>query len=184
MADPLFLSLWVKDPSPLALPVYFRKAIEVFPFSRLATGGVLRVHAISFNEAAIYEEWFDDIPEPRSIADAAQQFLNGDVAFSLETKWDLWSFDGDWALKPSPITIECYAPLFDSPLNEQIRLDAGPEYLFLPHPSSDQLRPTQSNIRSLLHLASDLEDALAASRVSVWSENTEDLASRLETLLS
>ena len=44
MADPLYLSFWLKNYSALGLPIYFRKAIEVFPVSKLAPGGTLLLY--------------------------------------------------------------------------------------------------------------------------------------------
>jgi hypothetical protein len=146
-------------------------------------GGVLRVYAISFQEASQTEAAFEAEVDAAEAARLAQEFLHEDCAFQLETRWDLWQWDGEWRLQPSKLTLECYGPLFDTLCGEHVLVDAGDEALFLPHPHSDQLRPVQSNIRSLLHLASDLEEALAAQRKLLWSENEEDFAERLQAML-
>lgn len=184
MADPLYLSFWLKNHSPLGLPIYFRKAVEAFPVSKLAPGGTLRIHALSFHEPPVFEEIFDGTPDPQDLAAIAQGFLHEDVAFCYETRWDLWQWDDDWALKPSPVVIECYGPLFESPTGEHLRVDAGHDILYLPCPKSDQLRPVQSNIRSILHLATDLEDAVAAERRLLWSESDDNFAERLYEMLA
>lgn len=184
MADPLFLSLWLDGYHAMGLPVYFQKALEVFPFSKLAPGGTLRVYPFSFQEAPQIERLIEDIIDPREVSTLAQEFLHEDVAFQLETKWDLYQWDGDWALKPSRILIECYGPRFETDQGEHLRVDAGSELLFLPNPKSDQWRPVQSNIRSLLHLAADLENALPVAKRQLWSENDENFAERLQGMMS
>lgn len=168
----------------MGLPIYFEKALAVTPFSKLAPGGVLRVYALSFREAPQLEAELAGEIDAREVAGATSEFLHDDVALQLESKWDLWQWDGEWALRPSRLTVECYGPKFDSERGEHIRVDAGTELLYLPHARSDQLRPVQSNIRSLLHLASDLEGALPVERRLLWSEEDEDFVSRLQGMLA
>jgi hypothetical protein len=184
VADPLYLSFWLKGYAALGLPIYFRKAVEVFPSSKLAPGGALRIHALSFREPPLYEEWFDQAPEPNELARIAEGFLHEDTAFCWETRWDLWQWDGDWSLKPSIATLECYGPLFERALGEHFRVDAGSDQLYLPCDKSDLLRPVQSNIRSILHLASDIGEAIAAERHLLWSENGDSFAGRLQEMLA
>ncbi|HNY42134.1 MAG TPA: hypothetical protein PKJ41_17150 [Bryobacteraceae bacterium] len=183
MAEPLYLSFWLKGYAALGLPVYFRKAVEVFPASKLAPGGVLRIHALSFREPPLFEEWFDETPEPNKLAKIAEQFLHQDAAFCWETRWDLWQWDEEWSLKPSAVALECYGPQFESSLGEHFRIDAGSDRLYLPCEKSDQLRPVQSNVRSILHLASDIGDAIASERRLLWSESEGDFAVRLQDML-
>ena len=183
MADPLFLSFWLKGYAALGMPIYFRKALEVFPVSKLAPAGALRVHAVSFQEPPLFEEWFDQTPEPAELARMAERFMHEDTAFCYETKWDLWQWDGEWTLKPSTVTIECYGPLYETALGEHFRIDAGSDGLYLPCAQSDQLKPVQSNIRSILRLAADIEDAIGAERRLLWSANEDDFAERLQEML-
>lgn len=183
MGDPLFLSYWLKGFQALGLPVYFEKALEVFPFSQLQPGGILRVHAVSFQEPPQLERAFAGALDLKAIAALAREFLHTDCAFSLETQWDLWRWDEDWALRPSRVSIEVYAPDFESPGGEHLLIDAGPEGLYLPNPHSDQWRPVQSNIRSVLHLAQDLDAALPVERRRLWSDTEENFSARLEEYL-
>lgn len=184
MADPLFLSLWLKGYHPMGLPIYLSKILEIFPYSKLAPGGMLRVFALSFNEAPQFERWIEGDADPKEMSQLAQEFLHEDIAIQYETRWDLWQWDGDWALKPCTVRAECFGPEFESERGEHIRVEAGSEFLFLPNPKSDQWRPVQSNIRSLLHLAADLENALPVERRLLWSENDENFAERLHGMLS
>lgn len=183
MADPLFLSLWLRGYSPIALPVYLRKALSVFPYSTLSPMSVLRIYALSPHEAPIFEEFIEGIPDPQAVAQQAQEFLHEDCAFQLETQWDLYQWDGEWELKPSRVVIEVYAPEFEGAAGEHVRVDLGPEGLFLAQPQSDQLRPVQSNIRSVLRLTQDLEEELSAERRLLWSDEEENFAERLGLLL-
>lgn len=183
MSDPLFLSLWLRGYSPIALPVYLRKALAVFPNSKLLPGGALRVFALSFQESPLLEEFIDGEPDADAVVRRAQEFLHEDCAFQVETRWDLYQWNGEWELKPARAAIEVFGPEFDSPRGEHLRIDFGGQHLYLPQEQSDQLRPVQSNIRSLLHLAQDLESELAVDRRILWSEEDEDFASRLRSML-
>jgi hypothetical protein len=183
VSDPLFLSLWLRGYSAIALPVYLKKSLAVFPYSKLMAGGVLRAYALSFQESPLLEEFIDGEPVADAMARRAQEFLHEDSAFQLETRWDLYHWTGEWELKPARVLIELYGPEFDAPRGEHVRVDFGAQQLFLPQEQSDQLRPVQSNIRSLLHLAQDLENELAVDRRILWSEEDEDFASRLRSML-
>lgn len=183
MGDPLFLSLWLRGYSPIALPIYFRKALSVFPYSALAPMSVLRIFAVSSHEAPIFEEFIEGAPDPQAVAQQAQEFLHEDCAFQLETQWDLYRWNGEWELKPSRVLIEVFGPEFEGATGEHVRLELGSEGLYLPQPQSDQLRPVQSNIRSVLRLSQDLEEELSVERRLLWSDDEENFAERLGALL-
>lgn len=183
MGDPLYLSLWLKNFSTLALPLYMKKAMSVLPVSRLEPGGLFRVCALSFREPPVWEEVLEVDVDPQDLATRAQDFLHDDCALQFETRWDLYQWDGDWELKPSPLTLEIYGPEFDSGRGEHVRVDFGAEALFLPQPQSDNLRPVQSNIRSLLHLAQDVENELIIDRRILWSEEEENFVDKLMLML-
>lgn len=183
MGDPLYLSLWLKNYSTLALPLYMKKAMSVLPVSRLAPGGVFRVCALNFQESPLWEEYIEGELDPQSLATRAQDFLHDDCALQLETRWELYQWDGDWELKPSTITLDIYGPEFDSGRGEHARVYFGPETLYLPQPQSDQLRPVQSNIRSMLHLAQDIENELMIDRRILWSEDEENFVDKLMVML-
>ena len=183
MGEPLYLSMWLADFTPLALPLYFRKALEVFPFSKLSPAIVLRVYAISFLETPVFECFIDGAMEAREVAELAQEHLHDDCCYQLEASWDLLQWDREWTIQPSKVCIELYAPNFERDMDDQLRITLGDESLFLPHPVSDRLRPVQSNIRSILHLADDLEGALSVDRRLLWSAEDENFAERLALLL-
>lgn len=183
MHDPLFLSLWLKNFAPAGLPLYLKKAVGVFPQSRLKPGGVMRIYPIAFREAPLLEEYYDGDLDPQAAASRVQEHLHEDIAIQIQMRWDLYQWTGEWELKPSTVYLEIFAPLFEAPRGEHVRIDLGPQRLYLPEPSSDALRPVQSNIRSVLHLATDLENELIAERKLLWTEDEENFAERLKALL-
>jgi hypothetical protein len=189
MPDPLYLSVWLTGYSPLALTIYFQRILEVFPYSQLKVGSVLRVYAVSFQEVPVFEGFIDTAMNAAEAADIVQEFVHDDCCIQLETKWDLYQWDGSWELKPSRVRIEVYGPRFErdalNPLGEPeaVCIDLGPEDTFLPVPQSDQLRHVQSNIRSILHLADDLRGVLAVNHGVLWSETEDNFAERLRLLL-
>ena len=185
MHDPLYFSAWLRGYSPMALPVYFKKALQAFPVSKLRPGGVLRVHALSTNEPPVLEEVFEgDLTDWQPVVSRAQEFLNNDCAFLFETHWDLWRWDGEWSLKPERALIACYGPEFDSTMGENLCVEFQEEGLFLPNPHSDQLRPVQSNLRSLVRLATELEESLPMTKRTLWSEERENFADFVAELLA
>ena len=188
MADPLFLSVWLTGYSPLALTVYFQRVLEAFPYSKLKLGSVLRVYAVSFQEVPVFEGFIDTEMDAAEAAAIVQEFVHDDCCIQLETKWDLYQWEAGWELKPMRACIEVYGPHFErdvlNPLGEAepICIDLGPEATFLPEPQSDQLLPVQSNIRSILHFADDLQGALAVEQRLLWSETEDNFAERLSLL--
>jgi hypothetical protein len=120
--------------------------------------------------------------DAEEIAEAGREFLHEDSAFQVEANWDLWQWDEDWMLKPSPVLIEVYCPEFASPTGEQVKIDLGPEQLYLPDDVTPGLRQVQSNVRSVLHLARDLEGVLAVEQRLLWSDSGEDFIERLMEL--
>jgi hypothetical protein len=179
MRDPLFLSVWLKGFSPVAMPVYLKKALDLFPFSKLSPGAILRVYPFSFQETPVIENPFDGGFEVADLTAAAQEFMHEDTCVQVETRWDLWQWDGDWQLKPSRVYIEVFGPDFETDRAEQIRFDLGGEDIYLPSEFSDQLKTVQSNIRSVLRLVRDVEAAFSVEKRLLWSGSGEDFAERL-----
>lgn len=184
MQDPLYLKMWLRGYSAIALPVYFRKLAATVPLSRLEPYARLRIVPISWSEPPLLEEDFEADRGLEELSSVVQEHLHGDSVYQVETRWDLWRWEeGEWRLKPSRLVLELFGELFDTESGEHVRVDFGPESLYLPESRSDQLRPVQSNIRSLLHLARDIEGALPVERRLLWSESDENFVDRLTSLL-
>jgi hypothetical protein len=184
MSDRLHLAFWLRGYSPLLVPSVFRKTLGEFPFSKLRTGGTLKALAIDEHEPPVLEAMIEDLSRPEEAVAEVQEFYHSDTALRIEAWWDLWRWDGDWNLLPSPVTIDVYGPEYERELDEHIAFDLGPESLYLPVAGTPvSHKPVESNLRSVLHLIRDLEGLLAVDRRLLWSESGENFAGRLKTLL-
>jgi hypothetical protein len=168
----------------------FGKMLGAFPFSKLAKRGpVLRVYAVNLVEAPVFEREFPVSSETGEIVadiiESAREFMQSDCACEVDTFWDLWQFDGDWTLRPAPVTLSCYGPDFEKgDHDDDLRIEFGPDSRFLPMPGVEgSLRMGQSNLKSLLHLVGDLERTLDLKSRQVWSESGANFAEVLKQAL-
>jgi hypothetical protein len=157
---------------------HFGKMLALFPFSKLsARGPVLRVYAIEYAEPPLIERAFPPGADPQSVIEASGEFTHEDCAVQVDGWWDLWQFDQEWTLAPAPVTLACFGPSFEQDADDHLRIDFGTDARFLPQPGvEDSLRPVQSNIRSLLHLVSEIDRTLALERRQLWSESGANFA--------
>lgn len=180
--DRVYFSAWLRGFTQHNMLASFEKAVKLVPFSRLRPGAVLTVRAVSYTEPPLIEHRFDVKPDAAEVIALCREFDNADCAYQLDTFWDLLAQDdaGEWKLQPAPISLTCYAPLFESDLGEQILIDFGLDSNFLPgRDSRSELVAIQSNIRSLLHLSTDVGKNLPLEKKTIWSESGENLAERL-----
>jgi len=185
MADRIYLSFWLRGFTEHNMLASLETVLEKFPFSRLLRHVTLRVYALEMVEPPALERTFADVGEPRELIEAAREFENPDCAYQVSSYWDLWQSAPDWALRPSPVAISCFAPLFPSDNGEQILIECGTDHLFLPAtPAKENLLPVRSNVRSLLHLAADLEKTLRVEKRLLWAESGENFAERLSAALA
>jgi hypothetical protein len=193
VADRLYFSCRVqtaRQPSESQIFRQFGKMLGAFPFSKLAKRGpVLRVYAVNLAEAPVFEREFPVSAETGEIVadilESAREFMQADCACEVDTFWDLWLFDGDWKLRPAPVTLSCFGPDFEKgDHDDQLRIEFGPDSRFLPSPGVEgSLRMGQSNLKSLLHLIGDLERALDLESRQVWSESGANFAEMLQQAL-
>ena len=186
MADQLYLQYWLHNYSGLTMLRHYEKLLKLFPFSRLSRHpSTFKVIAVNYNEAPVLE-----VPFPRpipidAVLDAAREFLNDDSCYRLETWWDLWAFETDWELKPHRVALVCYGPGFQTENGEHLAIEFGIDASFLPQPAiPDSLRMIQSNIRSLLKLVHDLDDALPVDIRQLSSESGENFSEKLHHALT
>lgn len=186
MPDRLYFSCRLREASEPQTLQQFGKLLGVFPFSKLAKRGpVLRIYAIQLVEPPVFEREFPVGTEVDFIIEAMREFLHADCACEIDTFWDLWQYDGDWKLRPAPLTLACYGPQFESDHGDHLRIEFGLDALFLPMPGVEgSLRMGQSNLRSLLHLVRDLERVLDIESRQVWSESGANFVEVLRTALS
>jgi hypothetical protein len=185
MSDQVFLSFWIRGFTAHNMLRNFEVVLRRFPVSRLDPRMLLRIHAIDETEPVLVERLFESGALVEEIVAVARESEHADCSYEVATSWDLWKLvDGDWQLAPAPVSITCYGPLFPSEMGEQILIELGPDYQFLPQPAtSASLRPVRSNIRSLLHLTGDFEKSVLLDKRLLWSETGENLAERLAEAL-
>ena len=185
MADQLYLTYWLRGFTEHNMLRHFEKMLSRFPFSRLARHpATLRVLAISFSEPPLLERALPMPVNAPEVAQAPREYLQADVACQLDAWWDLWQFETDWKPTPSRVSLFCFGPGFETDEGENIQIDFGLDTWFLPQaelPGSARL--VQSNIRSLLHLVHELDDALPVERRRLETESGENFANRLQAAL-
>ena len=133
--DRIYFSAWLRGFTQHNMFAALEKLLSLVPVSRLRPEGLLTVHAVSYAEPALMEHRFDTKPIPAEAIVLCRDFDNPDCAYQLETYWDLLARDdaGDRKLQPVPISVTCYAPMFESGLGEQILVDFGPDQIGRAH---------------------------------------------------
>src|SRR5579862_564287 len=186
MSDRLYLSCWIRNFSESNMLKHFEKLLDLFPFSRLAQRPmVLRVYAVEYAEPPVMEHTFEMGVTARDMVEAARDFMKSDCCMEIDAAWDLWQHDGEWALQPASVTLTCNGPDFERDDDDDLRIDFGLDAKFLPTPGLEgSLRMGQSNLRSLVHLVTDLERVLPMQRRQVWSESGASFAQLLAEAVS
>jgi hypothetical protein len=184
MADQLFLSYRLLGYTENNMLRHYERMLRQFPFSKLNNSeSILRVHAISWDEPPLIELPLIEVDVDRALA-SAKEFAGGDCAVQLESKWDLWQYGKDWELTPTRVLLSCLGPGFENEDHDHLRIDLGLDASFLPQPEfPNSALMVQSNIRSLLHLASDMDRHLNVESKRLWSDSGENFAERLQWTL-
>ncbi|MGH9610227.1 MAG: hypothetical protein ACRD34_11205, partial [Bryobacteraceae bacterium] len=115
MTDQLFLSIWLEPQARRARLREFEKLLRLFPFSqRSQPQSTVAVLAIGLTEPPLLERAMSGPAEPSELIAAFRDFSGEDIAYRVESWWDLWQFDGDWKLAPARIVLACFGPAFNS----------------------------------------------------------------------
>jgi hypothetical protein len=185
LAEQLFLSFWLRGFREETMLRQFGRMLERFPFSTQATSArVLRIYAVEFTEPCLIEHQLPHETGPEEVVELAGEFLNDDSCYLLDACWDLWQYDNGWKLRPSPVTLACFGTQFPNEWGDHLRIEVGFDSHFLPQPRfPDSAGKVQSNIRGLLRLAHDLDDALPVEKRMLWSESGERFTERLQAEL-
>ncbi len=193
VTDQLYLSIWL----PAALrnwrTRYFEKVLSIVPFSQREQGqSTLTVQAVSVTEPPLLERPINGPVSLAEVIEILRDFQGDDVSYKLESWWDLWTYSGeDWQVAPARIVIAAFGPEFDNggslaaPEQEDLRVDFGVDTAFLPDagsPGSGKL--IESNVKSLLHLVHEIEDALPVEKRLLETESGENFAEKLTRSLS
>lgn len=183
MTDRLYLSYWLNDFTGIRMMSSFEKVLRAFPHSQRSAGhAILRVQPVSLAEPPSFERSLPMPVDVDAFAADFREYQGFDCATTVETAWDLWQFDEEWKLTPTPVLLQCFGPDFAS--EEQILVDFGPDVHFLPQPHlPNAFKPVEQNVQSLLRLSGDLDTILRASRRQLWSESGANFADKLKQSL-
>lgn len=186
MPDQIFLSLWIRGFDGDTMLRHFQDLLRVFPFSRLRPGiSLLRVYAIEFVEPPLLEQAFTAEADIPSVIEIAAEFRNPDCAYLVDGWWEMLQYSTAWELKPAPVILSCYGPLFDNEEGDQLRIEFGPDTNFLPQPGlPDGVRKAQSNLKGLLRLVKEIEASLPLERRRLWTESGENFAEMVDDALA
>jgi hypothetical protein len=166
--------------------------LSIFPFSqRQQPQSNLTIQGVSVTEPPLAERPINGPVQVRDVMEATRDYDGDDVAYCLETWWDLWRYDGEeWSIGPARVTLCAFGPEFDNGTSvavseqEDLRIDFGVDTAFLPAPSlTGSTRLIQSNIKSLLHLVHEIEEALPLERRLLETESGENFAEKLTKAL-
>jgi len=212
MADQLFLSYWLRNYSDSTMLRNYEKLLRLFPFSLLAQQATtFKIMAVDPSEPVVAEIPYSPPVPIDAVLAVAKDFQNADASYRLETWWDLWQFDVDWKLAPARVALCCFGPEFnqstsglerapdgqpasviafpnpneDAAIGCALEIEFGIDANFLPQPDlPDSPRMIESNIKSLLKLVHDLDDALPVETRRLWSESGENFAEKLHQALT
>lgn len=212
MADQLFLSYWLRNYSETTMLRNYEKLLRLLPFSRLAQqASTFKIMAVDANEPVVAEIPYAAPVPIEDILAVAKDFQNADACYRLETWWDLWQFEAEWKLAPARLALCCFGPEFnqspgssadslgaqetrvipfpnpndDAAIGCALEIEFGIDANFLPQPElPGSPRMIESNIKSLLKLVHDLDDALPVETRRLWSESGENFAEKLHQALT
>ncbi|HZQ51653.1 MAG TPA: hypothetical protein VFB14_05625 [Bryobacteraceae bacterium] len=192
MTDQLFLSIWLKRHSKVNRVRHFEKLLRTFPFSqREQPPSVLSIYGVANTEPPLLERPVNGPVDISDVMSTLGDYNGDDVAYELESWWDLWQFEQDWKLAPSRVVLSCFGPEFDNGTEtdpadqEDFRIEFGVDTNYLPRAEiPGSARMIQSNIRSLLRLVHELDSALPVDRRSLQTESGENFAERLQQVLT
>ena len=185
MADQLYLSYWVNGFTGSNMLRHYEKMLKLFPYSRLSkSDSMFRIVPVAPSEPTLIERPLKNPVDVPAVIAMAKEFQNPDSSYRVETAWDLWQYDEDWALRPSRLELICLGPDFEQDLGENLRIEFGIDTHFLPQPDlPNNVLMTQSNVKSLLKLVHDLDDVLSVSKRQLWTESGENFAEKLQAAL-
>ena len=192
MTDRLSLSIWLAGNLGATRLRQFEKILRLFPFSqREQPQSIISIQAVNSTEPPLFERPLNGPIDPSEVMKVLQDYAGEDVAYAVESWWDLWQFEGDWRLAPSRVLLACFGPAFDNltelheSKQEDLRIDFGVDSHYLPQPNiAGSARLVESNIKSLLRLVHEIESALPVEKRRLETESGENFADRLQQVLT
>jgi hypothetical protein len=192
MTDQLSLSIWLGPGRREPQRERFESMLRLFPFSQRDTQPQTSViiRAIDSTEPPLLERPMNGPASTDEIVGVLNDYSGNDIAYEVQSYWDLWQFDRDWKLSPSRVLLSSFGPQFDNCSSEvaidqeDLRIDFGVDTHFLPQPEiTGGARLVESNIKSLLRLVHEIENQLPVQKRLLSSESGENFADRLQRIL-
>ena len=192
MTDQLSLSIWLERGGRANRFKSFEKLLRLFPFSQREEQGqsTVIVQAVSATEPPLLESPLNGPIDVNEVLPTFAEYTADDIAYSIESWWDLWQYDGDWKLGPARVRLACYGPDFDNGTErdlgqqEDLRIDFGVDSHYLPRPElAGSGRMTESNVKSMLRLVHELDSTLPIAKRKLETESGENFAERLQSVL-
>jgi hypothetical protein len=190
VTDQLFLSIWLEQRGPAPNRTrQFEKMLQTFPFSqREQPQSIISILAVDTTEPPLLERPINGPIDVAEVMETLRDYAGTDVAYELETWWDLWLNDGtDWKLGPSRILLSCYGPDFDNgteesaEAQEDLRIDFGVDAHYLPDPDvPGSGKMVEANVKSLLRLVHEIDATLPIQKRSLQTESGQNFAERLQ----
>jgi hypothetical protein len=192
VTDQLFLSIWLDRGSRANRLAHFEKLLHLFPFSqREQPQSLISIQAIDTTEPPLLERAVNGPVEPGELAAMLNDYQGEDVAYRIESWWDLWQFEQDWKLAPARVALFCFGPEFDNGTEresleqEDLRIEFGVDTHFLPRPDvPGSAKLMESNIKSLLRLVHELDLSLPVETRRLETESGENFARHLQEVLT
>ncbi len=192
MTDQLFLSIWLERQARRNRLLHFEKLLQLFPLSqREQPQSVISIHAIDLTEPPLLERPVNGPVDIEDVLTTLREYQGDDVAYRVESWWDIWQFETDWELRPGRVALACFGAEFDNGTEqelaqqEDLRIDFGVDAHYLPRPEAEGGgRLIESNIKSLLRLVHEVETTLPVQRRRLETESGENFAVRLQQMLT
>lgn len=192
MTDLLFLSIWLDPAGRRNRMRQFEKLLRAFPFSQRPEQpqSTLSILGVNDSEPPLLERAINGPLDVDELLAAFRDYQGDDVAYEVESWWDLWTFEADWQLRPTRVMLSCFGPAFDNGTSENaeaqedLRIDLGIDSYFLPGEDPSSARIVQSNVKSVLRLVHELDRTLFVARRQLQTESGENFALRLESALT
>jgi hypothetical protein len=189
--DQLSLSVWLERSSRANRMRHFEKLLRLFPFSQREQGqSTILIQALDSTEPPLLERPVNGLVDVSEVLEIFNDYKGDDIAYGLDSWWDLWQFQGDWVLAPARVGISSYGPEFDNGTEraaadqEDLRIDFGLDSHYLPRiDAAGGARLTESNIKSLLRLVHELDSTLPVLKRTLETESGENFAARLQEVL-
>jgi len=192
VSDQLYLSVWLPGTLSNWRTRYFEKMLSLVPFSqREQPQSTLIIQGVNVTEPPLLERPMNGPVHLSDVSEILRDFQGDDVAYRLESWWDLWQYTGDdWEIRPVRMGLCCFGSEFDNGgslstnQQEDLRIDFGVDTLFLPDPTlTGSGRLVESNVKSLLKLVHDIEDELPLERRALETESGENFADKLARMM-